>query len=277
MILLVLAVQRGVITKMPFQNPTWKLFLTISKKFGVGINHLLETDISNAKENVFSPSVNNTPNAKANAKEYAKGNANFDQNQSNLTVVRDAGEKYVVGRVPLVVTVDNSGNENVVMVPVRARAGYLSGYGDQEYIQHLPSYRLPGLNNGSYRMFEVDGLSMHPTFEDKDILIAKFVENLNEIKDDRVYVVITKSDGIVIKRVLNRLQTDNKLILKSDTVKNKSEYPNLVVDPEDVLEVWSGLFLLTRHMRQPGELYTRQIDLEARMALIEHELKKKGS
>lgn len=184
--------------------------------------------------------------------------------KSEVAVVKE------VYQMPKVVTVDSAGDENVLFVPVRARAGYLNGYADETYIQTLPTYRLPGLNNGTFRMFEVGGLSMHPTFDDHDIIITQWVENPNDVRDDRIYVVVTKSDGVVVKRVLNRIAKEGKLILKSDNYKHREEYPPIVVEPSEIVEIWYGIAYMSRQMRPPAEMYTRMIDIEARVTLLEH-------
>lgn len=176
----------------------------------------------------------------------------------------------------LVITVDTRGEENVLFVPVKARAGYLNGYADPEYMQSLPAYRLPGLNNGSFRLFEVDGLSMHPTLNSGDLVIGSNVEQLRLLRDDRVHVIVTKNEGVVVKRVLNRITQDGKLILKSDNYKDRDLYPPIVVDPEDVLEVWYATGFMSRQLRPPAEMYNRLIDLEGRFTLLEETVKKKA-
>ena len=118
--------------------------------------------------------------------------------------------------MPQVIAVNQDNEENVVYVPIKARAGYLDGYGDPEYIETLPSFNMPQLNNGTYRCFEVHGNSMVRTFFDGDLVFGKYVEDLRDIKDGRVYVIVSKNDGIVLKRVINRIEGRNKLILKSD-------------------------------------------------------------
>ena len=181
-----------------------------------------------------------------------------------------------LNRMPKLVTVDAQGNDNVVMVPLRARAGYLAGYEDPEYIQTLPAYRLPGLSVGTYRMFEIYGHSMVPTYHESDIVIGRYVENLLEIRDDRVYIVVTRRDGIVAKRVVNRVQIEGKLILNSDNQRHPGEYPPIVIEPEDILEIWYAFAYMSRQMRKPGEMYNRLIDLESRVTLLEHEKRKTG-
>jgi hypothetical protein len=50
--------------------------------------------------------------------------------------------------------------ERIAIVPVRAAAGYLSGYRDSTYIGQLPSFRLPVVElsaKRSYRIFQIKG------------------------------------------------------------------------------------------------------------------------
>ncbi len=176
--------------------------------------------------------------------------------------------------MPQVVTVDSSGDENIVLVPQRARAGYLAGYEDPEFISSLPTYRLPGMDNGTFRMFEVYGHSMIPTFHESDIIVSRFVDNLADIRDDRVHVVVTKRDGVVVKRIFNRVATDGKVILNSDNQRHAGEYPPIIVGPEDILEIWYAVAYMSRQMRAPKELYNRMIDIEARLTLLEGNSKK---
>jgi transcriptional regulator with XRE-family HTH domain len=173
-------------------------------------------------------------------------------------------------RMPKVVTVDSQGNENISFVPVRARAGYLSGYGDPEYVQSLATYSLPGIQNGTYRMFEVEGHSMVTTFHESDLIVGRFVENMAELRSDRVHVVVTKRDGVVVKRVINRLQSDGVLILNSDNQRHAGDYPPIVVRAEEVLEIWYAVAYMSRQMRAPGELYQRLIDVESRLTILEN-------
>lgn len=172
--------------------------------------------------------------------------------------------------VPKVVTVDREGQDNIMFVPTRARAGYLAGHADPEYIKSLPSYRMPGFNNGHFRMFEVQGHSMIPTFNESDIIVTRFEESFANIRDERVYVVVTQRDGILVKRVLNRVQPDGKLILKSDNQRHLGDYPPIIISPEEVVELWYAVAYMSRQMRAPGEIYNRLIDLEGRLTLLEH-------
>lgn len=170
-------------------------------------------------------------------------------------------QQDIYNGVPRIITVDNSGNDNIIYVPVKARAGYLLGYGDAEFMESLPTFRLPGLNNSTYRMFEVDGPSMAPNVLHGDRIIGEWVDGLDKIRDNRVYVVV-HSGGVAVKRVLNRLKERGKLYLKSDTIAHRHEFPTLEIDPADVKEVWYGRMKISSDFSEPAEVYHRLADLE---------------
>ena len=248
--------------------PKLELFHTISSYFGVNADDLLNKDLSinvhlnknrvveNTGENVH---LNVHPSVHLNS-EKGKKPTKLDTDSTN--------------RMPKVITMDSAGKENVIMVPVKARAGYLNGYADPQFINTLPAYRLPGLNHGTYRIFEVEGSSMYPTLNGGDLVICSFVENLMSVRDDRLYVVVTKTDGIVVKRCLNRFEKDGKLILKSDNYKDRDLYPTIVCHQEDIVEIWYATSFISYQMRPPSEMYNRLIDLEGRLTLLEHLNKK---
>ncbi|MGQ0739094.1 MAG: S24 family peptidase [Bacteroidota bacterium] len=250
----------------------------ITKYFGFTETELLHHDLS--KEGKFDEKgryIKIDEKGKSDGKGLGKNTAKKYPHSANLSFVNE--DKPVVitkDRVPQVITIDSQGNENVVMVPVKARAGYLNGYADPEFMAILPAYRLPGLNNGTFRLFEVDGLSMYPTLHAGDLVIGSYVEQLGIVRDDRVHVIVTNNDGVVVKRVLNRIKTDGKLILKSDNYKDRDMYPPIVCDQQDVIEIWYATGFISRQMRPPSETYNRLIDLEGRFTLLEAAVKKGG-
>lgn len=180
--------------------------------------------------------------------------------------------KGQVQNVPQVITVDPDGNDNILYVPVKARAGYLLGYGDPEFMETLPTFRLPGLSNATFRMFEVDGPSMAPNIISGDRIIGEWVDKLDGIRDNRVHVVVHKG-GITVKRVLNRIKERGKIYLKSDTVVHRPDYPTLEIDPEDISEIWYGRLKLSSDFSEPSEVYHRLADLEVDIMEMKRSLK----
>ena len=177
---------------------------------------------------------------------------------------------------PQIITVDNSGTDNILYVPVRAAAGYLNGYADAEFIETLPSFTLPGLQNSTYRAFEVSGDSMWPTLENKEMIIGQWVEKLDYIREDRVHILVTKNDGIIVKRLLNRIDKYGYVIAKSDAVNDRNLYPNIEVHPDDILEIWYAVWHGGFNFKAPGDLWKRQNNLEADLADVLRRLKHAG-
>ncbi|GAA4465126.1 hypothetical protein GCM10023093_16770 [Nemorincola caseinilytica] len=167
----------------------------------------------------------------------------------------------IYSSMPRVVTVDNEGNDNIIYVPVKARAGYLLGYGDAEFMESLPTFRLPGLSNATYRMFEVDGPSMAPNILHGDRIIGEWVEKLEDIRDNRVYVIV-HSGGVAVKRLVNRLSQRGKLYLKSDTIVHRHDFPTVEIDPADIKEVWYGRMKISSDFSEPAEVYERLANME---------------
>ena len=126
--------------------------------------------------------------------------------------------------------------ERITVVPVKAAAGYLQGYGDAGYIGSLPSFNLPLPDlpaDRTYRVFQVEGDSMLPIVAGT-YLIAEYIENWEQVRNGTACVVLTRDEGIVFKRVDNLLATAGKLRLVSDN----SHYAPYTVDAGQVLELW---------------------------------------
>lgn len=134
----------------------------------------------------------------------------------------------------LAVTVNSEQRENIQYVPVAAQAGYASEYGQSEYIQKLPHLNLPKLNDeATYRAFDIQGDSM-PPIRNGYILVGRYVQSDQEIKNGKRYVLVTKTGGIVFKKVVRDSTRVPRLILISDN----SEFLPYSIDLEDVLEAW---------------------------------------
>ncbi|MFD2917082.1 LexA family transcriptional regulator [Psychroserpens luteus] len=169
--------------------------------------------------------------------------------------------------MPKVISTTPEGEENVVYVPAKARAGYLDGYGDAEYIETLPAFHMPQLTNGTFRCFEVQGNSMVRTFFDGDMVFGRYVEDFKDIKDGRVYIIISKNDGVVLKRVINRIEERGKLILKSDN--KDGNYPTFTINAEDIMEVWYVTMFASKQMPEPVDVYDRLHELESKIVDLE--------
>lgn len=144
----------------------------------------------------------------------------------------------------LSVTVDKKNRENVELVPARASAGYLNGYADPEFISELPKFHLPMLKGGTFRAFELNGDSMLP-LQPGTVVVGEYLEHLDDIKPGNTYVLLTKNDGIVYKRVKKEGKKTLRLI--SD---NKS-YDSYTIAAEEILEIWKAKAYISTQLPRP--------------------------
>ncbi|RPD48023.1 helix-turn-helix domain-containing protein [Hymenobacter sediminis] len=195
-------------------EPKLATLVNMARLFGISLDALVTTDFSKKK------------NAKAAL-----------QLQAQAAATPDAGANRSNGNLRiLALTVDKEQNENIELVPQKAAAGYLNGYADPEYLEELPKFRLPMLGNtGTYRAFEIAGDSMLP-IASGTVIVGRYVDDWMSIKDGTPCIVVSSKEGIVFKRVFNRLKDAAMLALHSDN----PLYQPYQIDVEDVVEIWEA-------------------------------------
>lgn len=133
-------------------------------------------------------------------------------------------------------------DRNIIhFVPVKAAAGYLASYADTEFIDELNTFTLPMLSGGNYRAFEIIGDSMLPT-PSGSIIVGEKIENTSDIKNSQAYIVVSRNEGIVYKRVEKNGRSKNKLTLVSDN----PQYQPYQVNAEDVVELWQAQMVISK-------------------------------
>ena len=147
----------------------------------------------------------------------------------------------------LSISVDSDDNENIELVPVKASAGYLNGFSDPQFISALPKFHLPMFKQGTYRAFEINGDSMLP-LQSGTIVVGEYLENWNELKPNDTYVIISKGDGLVYKRVGNKYKENKSLKLISDN----PVYEPYNIAGEDVLEIWKAKAYISTSFPEPA-------------------------
>jgi transcriptional regulator with XRE-family HTH domain len=142
---------------------------------------------------------------------------------------------YSRGKEVVVVTVDGESRDNIELVPHKAAAGYMNGYADPEFVKELPHFKLPMLKQGTYRAFEISGDSMLPILPGT-IVIGEYIDNLKDLRNGKTYILVTRQEGIVYKRIFNYLDQNGKLFLVSDN----RQYAPYQVDGDEVVEAWAS-------------------------------------
>ena len=134
-------------------------------------------------------------------------------------------------RILLPITVDSNGENRIEIIPEKARAGYLAGYSDPEFIEALQHISLPFLRNGKYRAFPVSGDSM-PPHKEGSFVVGEYIERLRDVVDGKTYIIVTKTNGIAYKK--KKKKGKNLFVAKSDN----TVYEPYEVKASEVLEIW---------------------------------------
>jgi len=160
-----------------------------------------------------------------------------------LKDMSDTGGSYLAKRrMQKMMTVER----NVIhFVPVKAAAGYLAGYADSEFIDELNTFTLPMLSGGNYRAFEIIGDSMMPT-PSGSIIVGEKVDSTEDVKNNQAYIVVSRNEGIVYKRIVKSNKAKGKLTLVSDN----PQYQPYQVNAEDIVEFWHAQMVLSKVTQQ---------------------------
>ncbi len=97
------------------------------------------------------------------------------------------------------------------------------------------------LAGGNYRAFEIIGDSMMPT-PSGSIIVGEKVDSLEDIKNNMPYIVVSRNEGIVYKRVVKNNKAKNKLTLVSDN----PQYQPYQVNADDVVELWMAQSVISK-------------------------------
>ena len=201
-------------------EPRLATLVNMARLFGITLDQLVTTDFSKKKNTKIIGSLPPADPAAANA------------DDTPPEPPTPAGGKLRI----LALTVDKDQNENIELVPQKAAAGYLNGYADPEYLEVLPKFRLPMLSQtGTYRAFEIAGDSMLP-IASGTVIVGRYVEEWAGIKDGTPCIVVSSKDGIVFKRLFNKLRSGAMFVLHSDN----PHFTPYDVRLDDVLEIWEA-------------------------------------
>jgi transcriptional regulator with XRE-family HTH domain len=216
--------------------PGIEVLLKLSDYFAVSVDSLLRIDLAQLSGFQLS--------------ELERGNDVFIRG-TNLRV--------------LATSTDDNDDENIELVPEKAKAGYTTGYADPEYISELPRFQLPFLSKEKkYRAFQIKGDSMLPIREGAWI-VCEFVLDWHSILSGKPYILLTYDEGVVFKIVDNLIQDEGILRLFS----LNPIYEPYDVKITDVREVWSFVNYISDEI---PEYEDSNIDLEKKVDELSKDL-----
>ncbi len=130
---------------------------------------------------------------------------------------------------------DNPEFEGITYVPITAQAGYGKKIVDPMFRTSLRKIFIPGMpyRGEAYRIFEVEGNSMEPTFKEHFYVIGEKVETefWHNPKNYYAYVLVTEED-VWLKRVFKK--SDKEWVLISDN----QIYPQFLFPVSALKELW---------------------------------------
>lgn len=174
--------------------------------------------------------------------------------ESQLNQLERGYDVYLKGsklRV-LVTTVNDENEENIELVPEKAKAGYTSGFADPEYIKILPTFRLPFLSKQrKYRSFQISGDSMLP-IPDGSYVTGEFIQNWTQLKNKQAYIILTLDDGIVFKIIENKIESNGTLKLHS----LNPLYDPYEIHINEVKEIWKFVNYISGELPETNEMKT---------------------
>lgn len=135
---------------------------------------------------------------------------------------------------PKIITMDGNERENMVMVPIKASAGYANNLQDMDWFNELPAFNipLPQYKEGSYRAFQVKGDSMLPVLQPSEWVMGRAVESIRQANDGKIHVIVT-TDTVVVKK-LRKTESPERVLL----VSLNRDYPVIEQSVEDITELW---------------------------------------
>lgn len=166
----------------------------------------------------------------------------------------------------LVETVSTDGFPTLPLVNSQAHASYQIHHQEPEFIRDLPQVvvPLPVFKNRTSRIFQILGDSMEDTVSSGDWAFCTWLEdwprNLPRTVD-LMYVVVTSSRGILLKRAINRIER-GLIRCYSD---NESYQP-FDVPVEEVQEIWEVKTVLGFNLRN------KSADVKQRIGRLENEV-----
>lgn len=162
---------------------------------------------------------------------------------------------------------DDKNHNLIPLVRNEARAGYLEKHSDSGYLQTLDIYKIPGYEKGDYRLFEVEGDSMIPTFYPREVIIGERID-LSKLENGHLVILVTK-DGIVVKRVYPNSEKIGKYLLKSDNI----TYKSYNISKKDIREAWSVKGKITAEFSSAYDQFHKLDAMEKDITFLKESLK----
>ncbi|MBB5643791.1 helix-turn-helix transcriptional regulator [Pedobacter cryoconitis] len=172
-----------------------------------------------------------------------------ESNMVNAKTIGNLAYPIEQGETPFINLSDGQYLMIMPLVSEYAYAGYLSGFTDPIYIEELPKHSIivQKQHKGNYRAFEIVGDSMDDNTKEsipdgsiatgreivQDYWRSKF--HTHRYKD---YVIVTRNDGIVIKRIIDH-DVEKGIITCHSLNPDKAIYTDFKIKLKEVQQIFN--------------------------------------
>jgi transcriptional regulator with XRE-family HTH domain len=157
-------------------------------------------------------------------------------------------------------------NQNISLVRRFQYNEYLVKHSDFYFLKTLSLFNIPTLTNGEFRAFEA---GEDFAFEGA-LLVGSLIRNWHEISDGKNYILVTKTQGIIYRRVYNQVKIKGTLLLSTDN----NRFPSSEISFTDVIETWEIKAFVSHILPEPATPYSKLGNLVDEMKFELERIKK---
>ncbi|MGD1840820.1 MAG: helix-turn-helix transcriptional regulator [Thermonemataceae bacterium] len=137
--------------------------------------------------------------------------------------------------------------EYVFLAPDIAIAGYPEVYFTEENLKEIDKFRLPMLRKtGLYACYRIAGNSMQDVIQQGNWVICRLLQEDTEVTSGNLYLIATKSDGVMLKRI------DKRYLKKFDSIICYSDNPlfePFALHSDQIFKIWEVELFLSDDLR----------------------------
>lgn len=184
------------------------------------------------------------------SKQIGNNNTFINRNIENVkSILAENQAVYNTGQMEFIELSGGKFIMNTPLVKAKAQLGYLTGWGDSEYLSEMPVHPVlvDKIHRGVYRSFETEGDSMDDgtskAIQDGDILTGRRIErshwrNKLHLTKFREYVIVTIKKGITAKNIIKH-DTEKHSITCHSYNSDRKAYPDFEVSLNEVMEIYN--------------------------------------
>lgn len=103
----------------------------------------------------------------------------------------------------------------------------------EDVLENLPKYHFPFVKTEGSVLFQVSSNNMYPLVEENSFAICE-ISNLNDVKENSLVVIISKSKGFFINKIVKSTINKEKYTL----INENTFYNNIEIHSQEIDEIW---------------------------------------